>query len=90
MKVNKYRFIPALVIAGVSVIARYNIDGSLDNTFNGAGILVTDAGSAYGVSMAVQADGKILIAGTALERYNSNGSLDVSFHGYGKITSFQD
>ena len=47
-------------------IARYNVDGSLDNTFNGAGILVTDAGSAYGVSMAVQADGKILIAGTAL------------------------
>ena len=71
-------------------VARYNVDGSLDNTFNGDGIVVTDFGSRYGVSMAVQGDGKILIAGAALARYNPNGSPDLTFNGSGEVTSFQD
>ena len=49
----------------------------------------------YGRSMAVQADGKILVAGIssngtdndfALARYNTDGSLDTSFSGDGKLT----
>lgn len=71
-------------------IARYNVDGSLDTTFNTTGKVVTDLSSggedtAYGV--AIQADGKIVVAGragssptqVALVRYNTNGSLDTTF-----------
>ncbi|MFM9986956.1 MAG: delta-60 repeat domain-containing protein, partial [Flavobacteriales bacterium] len=71
-------------------IVRYNTDGSLDNSFDLDGIVTTTFGpwDAYGVSAAIQADGKILVAGNigngansdfVLVRYNSNGSLDSSF-----------
>jgi len=71
-------------------LARYNTNGSPDTTFNSTGQTTTDFGpgddAAYAVL--VQADGKILLAGTsggdfALARYNTNGSLDTSFHGTG-------
>ncbi|MDL2357579.1 MAG: delta-60 repeat domain-containing protein, partial [Pseudomonadota bacterium] len=56
----------------------------------GAGNVTTDFGTAsvrtndIGRAVAVQADGKILVAGSsesdfALARYNSDGSLDSSF-----------
>jgi uncharacterized delta-60 repeat protein len=71
-------------------LARYNSDGSLDNSFSGDGILTTAVGSSEdnGMSVALQPDGKILLAGWsytssgtsfALARYNSDGSLDRSF-----------
>ena len=80
--------------------ARYNTDGSLDLTFNNTGTATTtvgpEGGVAYGV--AIQADGKIVLAGTsgrgllndfALLRYNSNGTLDHSFnYGGTVITEF--
>ncbi|MCB9917355.1 MAG: LEPR-XLL domain-containing protein [Planctomycetes bacterium] len=74
-------------------VARYNVDGSLDTGFGGGdGIVTTDIGSGsdYGLSLSVQADGKILIAGysndgatndMALIRYNADGSLDSGFGG---------
>ncbi|MCP4093790.1 MAG: BspA family leucine-rich repeat surface protein, partial [Planctomycetes bacterium] len=79
-------------------LVRYNTDGSLDTSFDGDGILTTAFGSAndFGSSVAVQSDGKILVAGTsdngsgwdfALARYNSDGSLDTSFDGDGKLTT---
>ena len=71
-------------------LARYNSDGSLDNTFSGNGKVTTDFGSYDSVSIAIQGDGKILIAGNAIARYNTNGSLDLSFNGIGEVTSFQD
>jgi uncharacterized delta-60 repeat protein len=69
-------------------LVRYNADGSLDQSFgqNGAttfpSIFFTEASA-----VAVQPDGKILVAGTmhlepyafALARYNTDGSLDNSF-----------
>jgi len=70
-------------------IARYNADGSLDDGFDGDGVVVTDSGymeAAAGV--AIQNDGKILVSGLigdsgwidgALLRYNSDGSLDTDF-----------
>ena len=70
-------------------LARYNSDGSLDTTFDTDGKLTTAIGpsidNASGV--AVQSDGKIVVAGfaqfadgyTALVRYNTNGSLDTTF-----------
>ncbi|HYR26817.1 MAG TPA: delta-60 repeat domain-containing protein [Thermoanaerobaculia bacterium] len=70
-------------------VARYNPDGSLDATFGSGGIVTTNIGgnnSAEGV--ALQADGKIVIAGAtnimgqdelALVRFNSDGSIDTTF-----------
>ncbi|MFA7281279.1 MAG: DUF4214 domain-containing protein, partial [Sterolibacterium sp.] len=91
-----------ILVAGVSFIgsnnvalARYNTDGSLDTSFDGDGKVTTDlGGSDHGFAIALQADGKILVAGDggsnadfALTRYNTDGSLDVSFDGDGKLTT---
>ncbi|WP_395737483.1 cadherin-like beta sandwich domain-containing protein [Prosthecobacter sp.] len=77
-------------------VVRCNADGSLDTTFNGTGKVVTAVGSGddFGISPAIQSDGKILVAGYAknggsyafaLVRYNPNGTLDTSFNSSGKI-----
>jgi uncharacterized delta-60 repeat protein len=77
-------------------VIRFNQDGSLDNSFGTNGIVVTPVGTGdeYGLCIAIQADGKILLAGysgnsgnedIALVRYNANGSLDTSFDSDGKI-----
>ncbi|MFY0615440.1 MAG: hypothetical protein JXQ99_28180 [Hyphomicrobiaceae bacterium] len=76
-------------------LARYNADGSLDPSFDTDGIVTTDiAVSSFdqGQSVALQADGKILVAGTsagdfALARYNTDGSLDASFDADGIVTT---
>ncbi|MGB9179680.1 MAG: carboxypeptidase regulatory-like domain-containing protein, partial [Pyrinomonadaceae bacterium] len=87
--------------AGSSVdiaVVRYNSDGSLDTTFGNNGKVTThlngSSNSANGV--ALQPDGKIVIAGScgeysladiALARYNPDGSLDNSFGSSGKTTT---
>src|SRR5262245_50697337 len=57
---------------------------------------VAGVGKTYGKSVAVQTDGKIVVAGyagvgradqIALVRYNADGTLDTSFNGTGKITT---
>jgi len=77
--------------------ARYNTDGSLDLSFDGDGKKLVSIGNdlndvAYGV--AVQPDGKIVVAGysynnsqtdISLVRYNFDGSLDQSFSYDGKV-----
>ena len=79
-------------------VMRYNIDGSLDTTFNGTGIATTDfnGGFDFGQSITVMNDGKILLAGystiggnfdIALVRYNADGTLDLDFNGTGKVTT---
>lgn len=87
-------------------LARYNIDGTLDKTFGGKGTgrVATDFNqhsTDLGLSMIVQPDGKIVVAGMttpqnqnsntiadlALVRYNSDGSLDTSFGVGGKASS---
>ncbi len=80
-------------------LARYNPDGSLDRGFGNNGRVTTDfPGLAAVISaVAVQPDGKILVAGGAfplftflgnfeLARYNPDGSLDASF-GHGGIVT---
>lgn len=71
-------------------LARYNADGSLDTTFN------IEAGGNGGYSVALQPDGKIVVAGIgfngtdfdfALARYNNDGSFDTSFDFDGKVTT---
>ena len=80
-------------------LARYNPDGSLDTSFGGDGKVTTPIGSARdrGYAMAVQSDGKIVVAGDstnasgnndfAVARYNTDGSLDTSFSSDGKVTT---
>ena len=48
-------------------LVRYNTNGSLDTSFDGDGKVTTSVGTggAYGQSVTVQADGKILVAGDA-------------------------
>jgi len=78
------------------LVVRYNIDGSLDNTFNGDGIITTPISSSYDVihSIAIQNDGKIVASGVSgngstydfsLARYNTDGSLDSTFNDDGKL-----
>jgi uncharacterized delta-60 repeat protein/LPXTG-motif cell wall-anchored protein len=79
-------------------IARFNTDGTLDNTFGTAGKTTTDLGTDdWGHSVAVQTDGKIVLAGYswmtdhndfAVLRYNTNGTLDNAFGTGGKVTTF--
>ncbi|MFE4716142.1 calcium-binding protein [Streptomyces sp. NPDC056728] len=84
-------------------LARYNTNGSLDTSFDGDGLVLTDVSGgdediANGV--AVQPDGKIVVVGRSVDpvsggnrftvvRYNSNGSLDTGFDGDGiALTDF--
>src|SRR5207248_10643108 len=81
------------------VVARYNTDGSLDTTFGTGGIKTIDFALGNGdddfaSDVAVQADGKIVVVGTAstaangddfaIARLNADGSLDTSFGTGGK------
>ncbi len=79
-------------------LARYNSDGSLDTTFNDTGKVTTAIGTrdSDATSIAVQSDGKIVVAGEtsngsnydfALARYNADGTLDTTFNGTGKVTT---
>jgi len=79
-------------------LVRYKTNGTLDTTFNGSGKVTTPVGSYddCGQAVAIQGDGKILVAGYAmigtqydfaLVRYETNGSLDTSFNGTGKVTT---
>src|SRR5438309_1488545 len=72
--------------------------GDLDTTFNGTGKVITDFAGAndQAGSVALQSDGKIVVAGSsdpggnldfALARYNADGSLDTTFGGTGKVTT---
>jgi len=84
-------------------IARYNPDGSLDTSFGAAGKVITDLSPDFdqAYALALQPDGKILVAGTAtftdagnkkryafsIVRYNPDGSLDTSFGAAGKVVN---
>jgi uncharacterized delta-60 repeat protein len=76
---------------GGLVVLRYNPDGSLDQSFGSGGVVNTLVGAFdfYG-SVAIQLDGKIVVAGQETDpvtfqdnilvvRYNPDGSLDQSF-----------
>jgi uncharacterized delta-60 repeat protein len=84
------------IVAAGSAFARYNIDGSLDNTFLANGI---QSNINNITSLAIQSDGKIVVAGASwpgngssftLSRYNSNGSFDNSFGENGTTYAFSE
>ena len=75
-------------------LVRYNPDGSLDSSFGNGGEVITDVGDDASISaMALQPDGKIVVAGDVgnsldpvndpdrflVARYQTNGTLDASF-----------
>lgn len=84
-------------------VARYNLDGSLDSSFDNNGIVKTTINNtgSFGHSALIQpSDGKIVVAGSsyhspggngfkdfAAVRYNDDGSLDTSFGGDGIVTT---
>ncbi len=97
-----------IVVAGIAAtdnangdfaLARYNPNGTLDTTFDGDGKVTTTLSLAddFAYAMALQADGKIVLAGRsvvdfgqrqldfALARYNPDGSLDSGFDGDGLV-----
>jgi uncharacterized delta-60 repeat protein len=65
----------------VSTAVRFNTDGSLDSTFGRVGAVVL---AGVPSTMALQGDGKIVIAGGgSVSRYNANGSVDSTFGIFG-------
>ncbi len=93
-----------IVVAGLGfTVARYNADGSLDHSFGSGGVVTTSLGGPQqgADAVAVQRDGKIVVAGwreapdysdneTALARFNPDGSLDTSFGNGGKVINAAD
>ena len=73
---NQYNFL----------LLRYNIDGSLDESFGDRGAVISDFDlhDDFIQNMVLQTDGKIVLAGTSgidviLARYNTDGSFDEGF-----------
>ncbi|HEY6124475.1 MAG TPA: Calx-beta domain-containing protein, partial [Steroidobacteraceae bacterium] len=82
------------------LIARYDTDGSLDESFGGAGTGFTTTDIAGGadeaLGVALQSDGRIIVVGSArvgsnddfaVVRYDTNGVLDATFGTLGKVTT---
>lgn len=72
-------------------VARYELDGDLDPTFSGDGVLLTDMGSEdTAKAVAIQGNGMIVVAGEAggqiaVARYEADGDPDPTFSGDGKV-----
>ena len=95
-----------IVVAGYAVknsgtgydfaCVRYNTDGNVDQSFGDGGKIMTSVGQGDGKanSVAVQSDGKIIVAGSAyvgdnsefaVVRYDASGKLDMSFNAAGSV-----
>jgi uncharacterized delta-60 repeat protein len=84
-----WRSFPAFLPPPDFAVARYNADGSLDAAFDGDGTAMTAlerAWRSFGHDIAIQADGKILLAGGPLVRYNADGGVDPRFGAGGKVS----
>lgn len=75
-------------------LARYNSNGTLDAAFGNGGRVITVLTKFDDLARAIalQSDGKIVVAGEAdsdfaVARYNSDGSLDATFDGDGKVST---
>ena len=87
-----------IVAAGIADaqfgLVRYRATGTRDSTFGGGdGWVATDFGDGpdWATDVAIQADGKIVAAGTAgfqrfaVARYEADGTLDSTFGGDGRV-----
>ncbi len=89
----------AMVISFAGWSSALGAAGALDPTFGTGGIVTTDFGGSpdFGNAVAIQPDGKIIVAGYggtlrspigfALARYNSDGSPDATFGTNGQVTT---
>lgn len=77
-------------------VVRYNVDGTLDVTFSGDGIVTTAVGVSAGEAraVAIQSNQRIVVVGRAatvasiefaVVRYDVDGSLDLTFSGTGMV-----
>jgi uncharacterized delta-60 repeat protein len=94
---------PLFTFLGDIKVVRYNPNGSLDTSFGDGGIVTTTfPQGSYAFDVALQPDGKIIVAGTvfvafdpgessdtdfALARYNTNGTPDVTFGNGGQVST---
>jgi uncharacterized delta-60 repeat protein len=88
--------VPVVPIPSDFLLVRYNANGSPDESFGSGGFVVTDIDASYdyAVAIALQPDGKLVVAGVtdngshpdfALVRYNPDGTLDYTFGRGGKV-----
>ncbi len=83
---------PPGTLSAAAALVRYNADGTLDSSFSGDGILLEPAVGGNVMAVALQADGRIVVAGSfpvsgnvndladaMLARFNADGTLDSSF-----------
>ena len=90
----------ATLISADVALARYNADGTLDISFGTGGKVISDFGGTcdFATSVAIQANGKIVVAGSSgatcegpfdfgLARYNTDGTPDITFGTGGKVTT---
>ena len=89
----------ALCIALVVTAAAYAAAGALDTTFSSDGKVAANLSvrGDFASAVAVQTDGKIVVAGAAaydtrdakfaLARFNANGTLDTTFAGDGRVVT---
>ena len=76
-------------------VVRYKPDGTPDSAFGNAGVVLTPIETAsFGYALAVQGDGRFIVAGyaydngaysIALVRYDSSGALDQTFGSNGSV-----
>ena len=94
---------PLFTFLGDFKVVRYNPNGSLDTSFGDGGIVTTTfPEGSYAFDVALQADGKIIAAGTvfvdfdpgessntdfALARYNPDGTPDATFGNGGQVST---
>ena len=94
---------PLFTFLGDFKVVRYNSNGSLDTSFGDGGIVTTKfPEGSYAFDVALQADGKIIAAGTvfvdfspgessntdfALARYNPDGTPDATFGNGGQVST---
>ena len=89
---NLMKLASLILFLGV-VTAAHAAPGDLDTTFSGDGKIVETAqASSFANAVAIQADGKIVVAGSLggdlhVARYNTNGTLDTTFSGDGIVVT---
>jgi uncharacterized delta-60 repeat protein len=100
------KFVLAGLSSGSIALAQFNADGTLDSTFGNTGTVLSTVSvqwfgyqSFHTINVAVDASGRIVVAGTTagtetshhflVARFNSNGSLDTTFGaaGNGVVTT---
>jgi uncharacterized delta-60 repeat protein len=87
-----------IVVAEGGTLVRYTPNGALDTSFGSGGMLVTSIPIGSSHSIALQPDGKIVLAGTQTDpvsgsneyvvaRFNANGTADSTFGNGGVVTT---